>query len=123
MTGRHVEVLFAPGEGERLLPKLARRTLRETGFTETCRFLTRSGSERTCRLSIGPGGGPAAGTLVVARDLGAEIDLERRLRHSEERHRALVEAIRDAVVVLQDGKVAYANPALGRLLGGGRGDF
>ncbi len=123
MSGRHVEILFAPGEWERLLPKLARRTLREAGFAETGRLLTREGRERTCRLSFGPGGGAQAGTLVVARDLGAEIELERRLRQSEERHRSLVESIRDAVVVLQEGRVVYANPSLARLLGGERGDF
>ncbi|HUD70338.1 MAG TPA: PAS domain S-box protein, partial [Dongiaceae bacterium] len=123
MSGRHVEILFAPGEWERLLPKLARRTLREAGFAETARLLTREGRERTCRLSFGPGGGAQAGTLVVARDLGAEIELERRLRQSEERHRSLVESIKDAVVVLQEGRVVYANPALARLLGGERGEF
>ena len=34
MAGRHVEALFAPGEWERILPKLARRSVREDGFAE-----------------------------------------------------------------------------------------
>jgi len=117
MAGRHVEVLFAPGEWERILPKLARRSVREEGFAETVTLTTRGGETRPCRLSVGPGGGAVGGTLLVARDLGAEIDLERRLRVSEERHRRLVEELRDGVVVLQGGRVAYANPALARLLG------
>src|SRR5262245_29326127 len=116
MAGRHVEVLFADGEWERILPKLARRSVREEGFSETVRLLRRDGEARPCRLSVGPGG-VAGGTLLVARDLAAEIDMERRLRLSEERHRRLVEEVRDAVVVLQGGRVAYANPALARLLG------
>ena len=53
----------------------------------------------------------------MARDLGAEIDLERRLRVSEERHRRLVEEVHDGVLVLQGGRIAYANPALAQLLG------
>jgi len=117
MAGRHVEALFAPGEWERILPKLARRSVREEGFAETVTLVTRGGEARPCRLSVGPGGGVAGGTLLVARDLATEIELERRLRVSEERHRRLVEEVRDGVVVLQGGKVAYANPALARLLG------
>jgi len=117
MAGRHVEALFAAGEWERILPKLARRSVREEGFAETVTLMTRAGVERPCRMSVGPGGGAAGGTLLVARDLGAEIELERRLRISEERHRRLVEEVRDGVVVLQGGRVAYANPALARLLG------
>jgi PAS domain S-box-containing protein len=117
MAGRHVEALFAPGEWERILPKLARRSVREEGFAETVTLTTRAGESHACRLSVGPGGGAAGGTLLVARDLGAEIELERRLRVSEERHRRLVEEVRDGVVVLQGGRVAYANPALARLLG------
>jgi PAS domain S-box-containing protein len=117
IAGRHVEALFAPGEWERLLPKLARRSVREEGFAESVALLTRAGESRPCRVSVGPGGAAAGGTLLVARDLASEIELERRLRLSEERHRRLVEEVRDGVVVLQAGRVAYANPALARILG------
>jgi PAS domain S-box-containing protein len=117
ITGRHVEALFAPGEWERLLPKLARRSVREEGFAETVALTTRAGEGRPCRVSVGPGGAAVGGTLLVARDLATEIELERRLRLSEERHRRLVEEVRDGVVVLQGGRIAYANPALARLVG------
>src|SRR5262245_6532562 len=85
IAGRHVEVLFAPGEWERLLVKLARRSLREEGFTETIRLLRRDGREAPVGLSAGAAG-TSGGTLLVLRDLRAERDLERRLRLSEERH-------------------------------------
>ncbi|HYV84387.1 MAG TPA: PAS domain S-box protein, partial [Patescibacteria group bacterium] len=117
IAGQHVEALFTPGEWERLLPKLARRSLREEGFTEVVRLQPRQGAPRTCRVSVGPGGGAPGGTLLVARDLGAEIELERRLRVSEERHRRLVEEVQDGVLVLQAGRIAYANPALAQLVG------
>jgi PAS domain S-box-containing protein len=115
VTGQHVEALFAPGEWERLLVKLARRSLREDGFVETLRLQRRDGTAVVCRVSAGPSGG--AGTLLVARDLGPELELERRLRVSEERHRRLVEEVQDGVLVVQSGRLAYANPALARLLG------
>lgn len=120
VVGQHVEALFAPGEWEQLLPKLARRTVREEGFSATSRFLRRDGGTLACRLSVGPMGRPgpgAAGTLLVARDLTQEQEVERRLRLSEERHRRLVEEMRDGVLVVQAGKVVFANPALASLVG------
>jgi PAS domain S-box-containing protein len=115
VAGQHVEALFAPGEWERLLVKLARRSLREDGFAETLRLQRRDASAVVCRVSAGPSAG--AGTLLVARDLGPELEMERRLRVSEERHRRLVEEVQDGVLVVQAGRLAYANPALARLLG------
>jgi PAS domain S-box-containing protein len=116
ITGRHVEALFASGEWERLLVKLARRSLREAGFVEPVRLLRRDGQVVPSSISAGPAGA-GGGTLLVARDLSAEQELERRLRVSEERHRRLVEEVHDGVLVLQEGRIAYANPALGNLLG------
>jgi PAS domain S-box-containing protein len=116
ISGRHVEALFAPGEWERLLVKLARKSVREEGFVETVRILRRDGGVVPCGVSVGPGGS-GGGTLLVARDLSAEQELEHRLRVSEERHRRLVEEVQDGVVVLQEGRIAYVNPALAQILG------
>ena len=116
IVGRHVEALFAAGEWERLLVKLARRSLREEGFSETVRLLRRDGTPAPAGLSVGAAGS-AGGTLLVARDLRAEQEMERRVRLSEERHRRLVEEVQDGVLLVQEGRVAYVNPALARLLG------
>jgi len=119
IVGQHVEVLFAPGEWERILPKLSRRSVREEGFSETVRLQRRDGPAVACRLSVAPAGtAPGApGTLLVARDLREELELERRLRVSEERHRRLVEEIQDGVCILNGGRIAYANASFARLLG------
>jgi PAS domain S-box-containing protein len=119
IVGQHVEVLFAPGEWERILPKLSRRSVREEGFSETVRLQRRDGSPLACRLSVASAGAApgAPGTLLVARDLREELELERRLRVSEERHRRLVEEIQDGVCILNGGRIAYANAAFARLLG------
>jgi len=119
IVAQHVEAMFAPGEWERILPKLSRRSVREEGFAETVRLQRRDGSPLACRLSVGPAGPSpgATGTLLVARDLTQEIELERRLRVSEERHRRLVEEIQDGVCILNAGRIAYANAAFARILG------
>jgi PAS domain S-box-containing protein len=41
------------------------------------------------------------------------------LRQSEDRYRRLIDLSPDAVLIVQDGKVLFANPAARRLLGGG----
>ena len=120
IEGRHVEILFAPGEWERLLPKLARRTLVDTGFDARARLQRRDGEAFAARLSVQKTAGregEAAGLLLMARDLTEEENLERRLKASEERHRSLVEEVRDGIMILRQGRIVYANPALARIVG------
>jgi PAS domain S-box-containing protein len=115
---RHVEVLFAPGEWERLLPKLARRTLREGGIAETVRLLCRDGRVLPARVSMA-GAAPdgSGGLILVARDLTEEQEAGGRLRASEKRYRGLVEGIADGVFLVEEERIVHANPALARMLG------
>src|SRR2546426_635490 len=115
--GRHIEVLFAPGEWERILPKLARRSLRESGISETIGMQRRDGRVFSALVSIAGLPGDGGGVLVAARDLTADQEAEGRLRESEERYRRLVEGMGDGVFIVQDDRLIYANPALARLLG------
>ncbi len=115
---RHVEVLFAPGEWERLIPKLARRSLREAGITDTVGLERRDGRRFPAAISIAPPPGDlSSGVVLVARDLTAEHELRKRLQDSEERYRGLVEGMSDGVFILQGETIVYANPALARLVG------
>lgn len=117
---RHVEALFAPGDWERILPKLSRRTLMEAGISETVRLQRRDGTAFPARISLAGAAGQAGAPgprLMVARDLSAESDIEERLRESEERYRRLVEEISDGIFIVQDERLAFANRALARLLG------
>jgi PAS domain S-box-containing protein len=122
---RHVEALFAPGEWERILPKLARRTLRESGLNDRVRLLRRDGVAWPAQVSIASpldeGSGDA--TILVARDVTEETDLERRLREGEARYRQVAEGLGDGVLIVQEGQVVYANPALARLVGRGPGSL
>lgn len=53
----------------------------------------------------------------LRRDMAARRQAEEALRQSEEKYRSVVERATDGIVVLQDGKVAYANTSLARLAG------
>ena len=120
ILGSHVEVLFAAGEWERILPKLARRPLREAGIVESVRLLRRDGTAFQASLSVAPassGSGEAGSMLLVARDVTSAADLDRRLRDSEEGYRRLVEGVSDGVFIAQSERLAYVNPGLARLVG------
>jgi len=121
ITGHHVEALYAPGEWERLLPKLARRSMVEAGVVDTVLLLRRDGGTLSAQVSIGRSGLRGEGPLLMAaRDLTRDQELEGRLRDSEERYRLLVEGMSDGVFIAVDDRIAYANPALARLVGESR---
>ena len=119
LTGQSVEALFPEEDWNRIVPKLARRSLRETGLVQRVHMVRKDRSSFLAHLSVvGTGGsGAAAGFVSVFRDLTEQAALERRLQESEERHRNLVEAMPEGVVILQGGRIVYANPATGRILG------
>ncbi|HSR41261.1 MAG TPA: response regulator, partial [Longimicrobiales bacterium] len=59
-------------------------------------------------------------SALLARSIRYSIErtsIRRRMRKSEERFRALVENISDAVLMLDDGEVRYVTPSIRNLLG------
>jgi len=55
--------------------------------------------------------------VYVARDITARKRAEETLRESEEKHRAIFENANDMIVIAQEGRIAFANPALKKTLG------
>jgi PAS domain S-box-containing protein len=66
---------------------------------------------------LGGAGGAARGAVVVYRDVSAARRAEEVLKQSEERYRSLVEAAAQGIVIHQDWRIRYANPACARLFG------
>ena len=55
--------------------------------------------------------------VFVARDITARKRAEETLRKSEEKHRVIFENANDIIIIAQDGRIAFANPALNKILG------
>jgi len=119
LVGRSVEVLFQEEDWNRLVPKLARRSLQETGLVQRVSLLRKDGTSFSVSLSVSgtTGRDSSMGFVCIFRDLTEQAVLERRLAESEGRHRSLVEGIQDGVVVLQAGHITYANSHLTKILG------
>ncbi|MFC1536005.1 PAS domain S-box protein, partial [Candidatus Neomarinimicrobiota bacterium] len=55
--------------------------------------------------------------VFVARDITERKRAEETLRKSEEKHRIIFENANEIIIIAQDGRVAFANPALEKILG------
>src|SRR5215831_2488134 len=90
ILGRHVEALFPEEDWNRVVPKLTRKTLRESGILQRVNLLRKDRSVLAASLSVAestpPGGG--SGFVGIFRDVSEQVSLERRLLESEQRHRS-----------------------------------
>jgi PAS domain S-box-containing protein len=119
LAGSSVEVLFREEDWDRLVPKLARRSLRETGLSQRVELIRKDLTRFPALLCVATATRPGGGQVFVCnfRDLSETAALERRLQDAEERGRLLFEGTRDAVLVLRLGRIVSANAAAGALLG------
>src|SRR5712691_8542216 len=58
-----------------------------------------------------------AANAQLQREIAEREQVEAALRAIETKYRTMIERVNDAIVVLQDGKVVYRNPALEKMLG------
>lgn len=116
LRGRHLGALLTPESWEKLLPRLARRSLRDEGVRASVDLLLVDGGTRPALLTAGalPGGGLSV--LLVPESVP-----ERAERRSEAlqsaRYEALVEGMAEGALIAREGLVVYVNPAVARLLG------
>ena len=62
-------------------------------------------------------GDDIVGSIVFGRNITEQVVLENRLQESEERYRAIVEQSHDAVAIIQDTNILFANARLCELTG------
>ena len=119
ITGQSIFDFIDPDDADAVRARLASilegKALPDRGMGS----FVRSDGERiiseTTGTLIGFDGEPAV--LVILRDVTARVRAEEALRQSEERYRSLAEISPDAILVHQDGRIVYANPAALRLVG------
>lgn len=119
VRGRPVATLFAEESWKDLLPRLTRKDLREVGIDCGGVVRRRDGTNVPVRLAIRlvrRGATETSGMLFVFRDAEEEAKLAAELERSESRYRKLVEGLDEAVAIVREGRVLYANPALAALL-------
>ncbi len=119
VIGRNASLLFDPASWKELLPKLARRSLRERGV-ETRAVMTRhDGTGFDARLVVRVlrgHGDESAGFLLVVQDVSREVKLEAEARAAESLSRGILEEFPAGVVLVSGGRIVYANPASRALL-------
>ncbi len=79
----------------------------------------KDGRQRTmlCHLQGIVEDGRIVGSVALAIDITAQKQVVKELRFSEERYRTLVNNANEAIIVVQDGRIAFANPATEQILG------
>lgn len=120
VVSKPAAMLFDEDSFRSFLPKLARRSLRERGVESRAILKRREGETFPAAISVGMlrgSGGEAAGFVLVARDVSAQVALERQLRESEQRYRTLVDGLNEGVLIVRDGTVRYVNRTLADWMG------
>ena len=119
LLGRNVAMLFDEASWKDILPKLARRSLRERGIESRGVMLRKDGTRFPARLNVRLLRGPSddhPGFLVVVQDVSEEVREAGDARRDEERSQQILEKLPGGVGVVQGGRLVHANGALRSLL-------
>ncbi len=55
------------------------------------------------------------GVSIIGQNITKRKKIEEKLKESEEKYRTVSEKANDGIVIIQDGKILYGNPALGKI--------
>jgi len=119
VIGRNVALLFDDASWKEVLPKLARKSLRERGIESRALMGRKDGTRFPARLAIRllrGLGEDHPGFLVVVQDLSDQVRVETEHRDAESHAVRILNELPGAVAVLREGRIVYANAALPRLL-------
>jgi PAS domain S-box-containing protein len=119
VVGRNASLLFDPASWKELLPKLARKSLRERGVETRALMARQDGKRFEARLIVrvlrGHGDEPS-GFLLVVQDVTEQVHVETGLRAAESRSRGILEDLPAGVALIQGGRIVSANPTMRALL-------
>jgi len=119
LLGRNASLLFDEASWRELLPKLARKSLRDRGVETRGVLLRRDGSRFHARVHVralrGNGDTPR-GFLLVVQDISERVRVEEELKAAESRMRVVVEGLPIGAGLVHDGRLVVANETLRELL-------
>jgi PAS domain S-box-containing protein len=119
VVGRNASLLFDDASWKELLPKLARKSLRERGVETRALMARRDGARFHARLFVRVlrgHGDETSGFLLVVEDVSDRVRVETELRAAETRSRGILEELPSGVALVTQGRIAYANKAMRTLL-------
>ncbi len=119
VVGRNASLFFDETSWKDLLPKLARKSLRERGVETSALMARRDGTRFQARLNVRllrAHGDEHPGFLLVVHDVTAEVRVDERLRAAEGRARRLLEDLPGGVALVERGRIVYSNASLRSLL-------
>ena len=119
VIGRNASLLFDPASWKDLLPKLARKSLRERGVETRGLMVRQDGTRFHARIVVRVLRGHVdepTGFLLVVQDVSEQVRVETELRAAEARMSGIVKDLPAGVALVQGGRIVYANPALHALL-------
>ena len=119
VVGRNASLLFDPASWKELLPKLARRSLRERGVETRAVMARHDGTHFHARLFVRVlrgHGDESSGFLLVVQDVSEQVKVESEARAAESLSRGILEDLPAGIALLSGGRIVYANPALRTLL-------
>lgn len=119
VVGRNASLLFDDVSWKDLLPKLARRSLRERGVETRAILIRKDGSKFHARVTVRllrGHGEDHPGFLLVVQDVTEQVKTETELKEAETRSRRILEDLPGGVALVQDGRIVYANDAIRDLL-------
>ncbi len=119
VVGRNASLLFDDASWKELLPKLARKSLRERGVETRALMARQDGARFHARLFVRVlrgHGDETSGFLLVVEDVSDRVRVETELRAAETRSRGILEDLPAGVALLTHGRIAYANAAMRALL-------
>ena len=121
--GRHASDLrhiFTPESFERAIANISKMLKGKRIPATIYTFVAKDGTLKDIEINGSPliRNGQVAGTISVARDVTERKLMEKKLRHEEQRFRALVENSSDIIAIINlEGIITYINPAVERVLG------
>lgn len=119
VVGRNASLFFDEASWKDLLPKLARKSLRERGVETRALMTRKDGTRFQARLNVRllhAHGDEHPGFLLVVHDVTEQVRVEDELRVAESRARRLLEDLPGGVALVEHGRIVYANASLRSLL-------